>query len=556
MTSVGAMPLRNPRHGEEARSAVSNHATTVLHLPAFEHRLALLRPGLERLGVILGCGAGGARGGERIAVEPAGRDAVDRPFEAGQGQRRVGGQCGGERIDPRRQFLRRHDLVEIADAAHLLGLDRLGRHEKLLRRAGAEPRYVALDTTRVVDDPEPRRRHQHPHALDADAEVAGQREVGGTAVDAALQRRDSRHAQRLEAVDDSFERVVGLAGFGLAGMSLQERPDMIARRKALPGPREDQHAHARVIVDPGKGVAQDGEIARFEAVVLARSVEPDGRAAFRDRHHRRVRRTHLLGHARFLLAFLTAATVADAFPHGQPAGTLGRPSRCQKMRLLLFAAILSLATLPAAAQQVQSGEPAARGPTPGSGGAGQVGSGVVNLPDVSQTPVPAQNPNAAPGSTTLTSTNPTGGTSSGGAVGGAASAGTVSGPGAITTGTTAVASVPHSSSGSTQGIGAVVNTGTGSVPSSNGTSSTTAESGGARSSASGGRTTTSGASTAAGSNGNSAASTGSRGTSGASTNNATAAASSGHSAPTFLCLSGASSDAAPFLTGTSLSCAP
>jgi hypothetical protein len=50
--------------------------------------------------------------------------------------------------------------------------------------------------------------------------------------------------------------------------------------------------------------------------------------------------------------------------------------------------------------------------------------------------------------------------------------------------------------------------------------------------------------------------TGSRGASGGGTNNATAAASSGHAAPSFLCLSGASSDAAPFLTGTGLSCAP
>jgi hypothetical protein len=63
--------------------------------------------------------------------------------------------------------------------------------------------------------------------------------------------------------------------------------------------------------------------------------------------------------------------------------------------------------------------------------------------------------------------------------------------------------------------------------------------------------------TAAGGNGGGTrGSTGSAGSSGGGTNNATAAANAGHSAPSFLCLSGASSDAAPFLTGTDLSCAP
>src|SRR5262249_36819107 len=71
-----------PDPGEGLQARASKDATAVLPLPSFKHRLALFGPGLKRLGMVFGTGAAGARGGERVAVEPAGGDLVDRALEA------------------------------------------------------------------------------------------------------------------------------------------------------------------------------------------------------------------------------------------------------------------------------------------------------------------------------------------------------------------------------------------------------------------------------------------------------------------------------------------
>jgi len=225
---------------------------------------------------------------------------------------------------------------------------------------------------------------------------------------------------------------------------------------------------------------------------------------------------------------------------------MGEGRRCRRVKRVSLAIAL-LAAMPALAQQATTNE-LVGGPTPGAKGAGQVGSGAVQLPAPGPSaarPVSPEGAATTP-SGTLTSANPTPAaatqssttpaqSSRGGGGGGAATAGTVTGPGAITSGVGATSSVPHSASASNTGIGAVINTGTAAITGASGSSRTAASSG----------SLASGASSVSGTS-----------PTGASGNNVTGAASAARAAPQILCLPSAatSSEAEPFLAGTDLSC--
>ena len=53
--------------------------------------------------------------------------------------------------------------------------------------------------------PEPRGRHEHLAGVDADPEIAGQRQIGGAAIDPAIEPADRRHREILEPVGDDLE---------------------------------------------------------------------------------------------------------------------------------------------------------------------------------------------------------------------------------------------------------------------------------------------------------------------------------------------------------------
>jgi hypothetical protein len=58
---------------------------------------------------------------------------------------------------------------------------------------------------------------------------------------------------------------------------------------------EHEHADAPVLLDAGEVLAQHRDVAALDAVVVARPVEPDGRAGARDGEDGRARRLGLPG---------------------------------------------------------------------------------------------------------------------------------------------------------------------------------------------------------------------------------------------------------------------
>src|SRR6266850_5700749 len=108
----------------------------------------------------------------------------------------------------------------------------------------------------------------------AAAKIAGERQVGRTAVDTAVEGGDRRNAQCLQPVDHALEGVAILLHAALPGQAIGESADMEAGAEALSRPRQDQDADRRIGVDATKGVAQKAEVGRLEPVMLARPIEP------------------------------------------------------------------------------------------------------------------------------------------------------------------------------------------------------------------------------------------------------------------------------------------
>src|SRR5262249_15036577 len=123
------------RRGRVARSARRSIATptrgasssclTPPSSASAKHWCALLGPGLHTFLVVIRGAAQSPDGGERVAVEGAGGGLVDRAFEPGDGERRIGGQSRRQRLGAGHQIIWRHDLIEIANEEHFGRIDRL-----------------------------------------------------------------------------------------------------------------------------------------------------------------------------------------------------------------------------------------------------------------------------------------------------------------------------------------------------------------------------------------------------------------------------------------------
>ena len=208
----------------------------------------------------------------------------------------MGGQALGERIDARGKLARRHQRVEEADAQQLLGIDLFRREEQPLGGAEAEPRHITAQAAGVIMHADVACRHHQLDPGHADAEIAGEREVSAAAVEAAADRRDRRHAQRLELINHAVEagraRVVA---FG------REFLEVEAGAEGAPGRGQHQHADAPVLLDAIEVPAQRSDVVGLDAVVVARPVEPDGGAGAVDGENGRARRLagRWAGHGRY-----------------------------------------------------------------------------------------------------------------------------------------------------------------------------------------------------------------------------------------------------------------
>src|SRR5229473_800827 len=184
----------------------------------------------ERLDAFLDLGAAHAVamplvGG--VFVELAAGDFVDGALHAAHRDRRIAGKNRGKVCDFLIQRLDRRHRGEVTDPQHLRGADLLRGQKQFSGVVGAEPRHIAPDAALVIMQPKPRRRHEHLAGVDADAEIAGQRQIGRAAIDAAIDPADRGNAAILEpveadggarAIDIEQRRARGRGDFGHASL--------------------------------------------------------------------------------------------------------------------------------------------------------------------------------------------------------------------------------------------------------------------------------------------------------------------------------------------------
>ena len=126
--------------------------------------------------------------------------------------------------------------------------------------------------------PEPRRRHEHLAAVDADAEIAGQRQIGRAAIDAAIEPADGGNAEILEPVDHDLERRAGAFLLDGAGGALGHRVEIIAGAEGAAGAGQHQHPDRGIGLDPVEQLQQRLEVVGLQPVQMPRPVEADGGA--------------------------------------------------------------------------------------------------------------------------------------------------------------------------------------------------------------------------------------------------------------------------------------
>src|SRR6266481_1657724 len=204
-----------------------------------------------------------------------------------------------------------HHLGEVTDSQHLRGADLLRREKQLLGVVNAEPRHIARDAALVIMQPEPRRRHEHFTGIDADAGIAGQRQIRGAAIHTTVNPADRRYCQVFKPVDDDLER----RSCGLllrAGRAFGDRAEIVAGAEGAAGAGEHQHPERGIGLDPVEQSYQFIEIIGLQPVQMLRPVEADGGARAIDIEQRRARRPGGFGHVCLHYLFSSARRLASA----------------------------------------------------------------------------------------------------------------------------------------------------------------------------------------------------------------------------------------------------
>src|SRR6202035_4454753 len=200
---------------------------------------------------------------------------VDGPFHAAHGHRRVAGKDGRQPVDLFVERLGRYHGGEIADPQHFRSADLLGGQEQFLRVVDPEARDIACNAALVIVQAETRRRHEHFASVDADTKVAGQRQVGRAAIDAAVEAADGRHADVLKPVDDDFKRGSGASFLDGADGALGDRVEIVAGAEGAAGAGEHQDPDRGIGLDPVEQFQEDVEIVGLQPVQVLRPVEAD-----------------------------------------------------------------------------------------------------------------------------------------------------------------------------------------------------------------------------------------------------------------------------------------
>src|SRR5471032_610632 len=251
-------------------------------LPALESGLALLAHCRQTLLQVLG----GAALADALAdpgnVRLGLGELLDRPLHVRHRQRRQARQPACHLVDLGLELRPVHQPIEIAHTQQVLVAEILRQEEGALGEARTYLLRIAAQAARIIVQAKARRRHEEAHAADTETEIAGQRHVGGAAIDAAVQRAERRHAHRLEPVHHRLEARIAFRR--RRGLAARQGAMIEARAEALlAGPCENRDAHVRIGVDLLDRRAQERQSGRIEAVVPGGIVERDRGARAVDR---------------------------------------------------------------------------------------------------------------------------------------------------------------------------------------------------------------------------------------------------------------------------------
>src|ERR1700676_5387684 len=141
-----------------------------------------------------------------LFVKLAVGEFIDGTFHAAHRFRRIAGKYGSQPVDFLIERLDGCNRSEVADPQHLGCFDLLRGEEQFFGVVDAEPRHVASDSAFVIMQPEPRRWHEHLASVDANAKIAGERQIGRAPIDPAIEPADRGHSEILEPIGHRFER--------------------------------------------------------------------------------------------------------------------------------------------------------------------------------------------------------------------------------------------------------------------------------------------------------------------------------------------------------------
>ena len=242
-----------------------------------ERRRAPLRKGLQPFAQVIALRTACFTLSQPFKVDLTARDFVQRQLHAAQRQRCALKQRLRHRLHRRVERARFGHPIQVAQLQQFLRRHRLRQQEQAFGGGQPEARDITLQAAGVVVQTQPRGRHAQRHAGDADAEVAGQRQVGGAADDVAVEARDGGHRQRLERVDGVFEqmRVVPV------GVGLRQFADVETGAEQTAAAGEHDDSQSRVGGQLFEVVLQREQVFAVQPVEVPRPVERDGGAARR-----------------------------------------------------------------------------------------------------------------------------------------------------------------------------------------------------------------------------------------------------------------------------------
>src|SRR5882757_6729435 len=244
-------------------------------------------------------------------IELAAGEFIDGALHAGHRDRRIAGEDRGELVDFLIQRLHRHHCGEIAYREHFRRGYLLRGQEQFFGIVGAEPRHVAGDPAPVIMQAQPRCRHEHLGRIDADPEIACQRQIGRAAIDAAVKPADRRHRKVFQPVDGDLEGRARAVLFERAGRAFGDRIEIIAGAESAAGAGQHQYPDREIGLDPVEQFLQRVEVVGLQPVQMLRPVEADGGAVTGDIEQRRAG-AFRIGHEALLYLFSSARRLASA----------------------------------------------------------------------------------------------------------------------------------------------------------------------------------------------------------------------------------------------------